>query len=1817
MNQSANTDQKLQALLTAVSKTITTLPKESPEWELLPEFIEQLQKKVSVHEKEQAAHQAKEAEQRAALQEELETLCHETSDLLAFFGFSECKSGWSLDQIPSAHILPALEQTQQLFSTLQQYEKLELAHQEATSVQTKRELRSQMAVQEDQILELVEKLKLALPSLSVVEMAVTDDDIPGEVAHNDALTKASQSTEDVVARQVTIEDDVVSAEAMNLESEASEPVYDRISDDTTIVEEDEWGAETAVVEQVLEPVHAITNVKVTAAEITETVDEIPNSNTNAIGIVVGETAVIDESFKPKEENGPEEIIWSSPITTESDWQHFFWQLVGEGDIPSAYWLNRSLATSENSISMPIADWLLAAVQGAWWLSSTRGLLTQDMADIAYGNTVGDTPNEKFTAISAALLPALIAPSTGLGTWLYTDPRLPETFNKIITTIKEFNFYNRPLRRNDVLTIRGEDNRQQILDNLQQRAKRWLEEAPQRRAHILRRASDVWYSWTRPGGDLRQIIDIVANNATNRIEQLRKYLDEWHAQSIVERINQTDTLNMGAWRLRNPIVGSPRNWLINQAEESLQLVEEWLELVTADDEQAGWYLKQVESLLHQIQTTKDEALQQLLSLEESSSGEIAPATIRLLRWALADVCKFLELDIPSGEFIPTRPFYVFPQGIEPGLYCGLEYRLLWIPEAELNNSGGIFPQNLAQVANLIYQTYGQRTLIDTYNLFLTRQDYRFIPTILQNEPDADEQEYRDSLSASKLAFGQNRLVVEDFVEQAVIEGILDDDARARYESDLMELEQKEEVHNYRALCNRLDSIKSEIEAQRANHLAHQEERWTAIDLRLQQKQIDTSIYTTISNYMEIALAKRDVVVTDERLARLEEILDSGRVPEQDEFQVMPERDIYQEFVSTLDFWEAKFRNINLQQIARNISRGRYDQVLQFDYTLPRPREIEVSDTFTKWYELKNVAGQAQSDKTNLTENIISILKYLSFTFLKRPTRSITWKSSEEGLAYLSIDINGGNLSPVPQFGSQQRGGFDVICLWERPGAELIGSHLHKLKLSFNNVIVLYLGRLAKLHRMRLQHFTREHGLSLAVVDELLLMFLARETDSRLRAFLHCALPLASVNPYAETGPVYPEMFFGRVEERKSLQEPSGYALVHGGRQLGKSALLQQVEREFHSPDNERYVYREDIKFIGDPASRQSDPDLLWEHLKRGLESIQLLPESSASKPETIVNKIKEMMAKHPGRRVLVLFDEADNFLAADLNRNFETVSKLKALMDDTQRRFKVIFAGLHIVQRYEGIPNQPLAHLPNLLVGPLEPQSAIQLIRQPLEALGFRFPDNDITPLLGILAYTNYHPGLIQLFCHKLLNKMYQERPRDIGPFVITREHVEAVYRQPEVREGIRRRFEWTLALDERYKVLTQLMVLDQIEIKDGYSNVYSVDDLSTMARSFWPQAFENSTRDAFKGYLDEMAGLGVLVRNQEGSYRLRSPNLVRLLGSKDDLWSSLSELTSKNIISTLKDDSHRPPLDDSAKHYSPFTYQQARVLNAKRYGVGLVFGSKALNIADVRNAIEDHFVPRDSSGKVQERRTTSEHGDAFSTWLAGQLERNQDQERLVIYRYIGGMPNIMAEQVLAAIQFCLRRQRSQRQWMRILFIFDSVATSQWLQLPVSKRTEIEEQVDALVILRPWDEVGIVQRLTQHDKIGSEQTVKQIMQNLNGWPWLIDQLANKWDKSNDPVPACLELTNELQDVYSNTTRQFLSASGWDVDEKTKQVLQVIAAEDSGVPKDMLVPAILGENLKDADCIAITEYGLRMNLLYQTGTDIFVDPTLRQSIRNNGS
>jgi hypothetical protein len=588
--------------------------------------------------------------------------------------------------------------------------------------------------------------------------------------------------------------------------------------------------------------------------------------------------------------------------------------------------------------------------------------------------------------------------------------------------------------------------------------------------------------------------------------------------------------------------------------------------------------------------------------------------------------------------------------------------------------------------------------------------------------------------------------------------------------------------------------------------------------------------------------------------------------------------------------------------------------------------------------------------------------------------------------------------------------------------------------------------------------------------------------------------------------------------------------------------------------------------------------------------------------------------------LVLLDEADKFLNSDAAQGFTVVKNLKRLMDDTQRRFKVVFAGLHNVQQYQNIPNQPLAHLQPLVVGPLEPRAARELVEVPMTALGFRFADEQSIP--RILAYTNYHPGLIQLFCHELVEALLGRPATSLSDLEIRQGDVEAVYRRAEVQLAIRDRFDWTLALDARYQLLALSLVYDQMAEHDGYSRAYGLAEVLALGRYWWPQGFDRVETDQLQGILDDMCGLGVLVRNSsDHRYRLRSPNLVRLMGSAGDIELALLTLSEKPAaIEGVKGDSHHTLLDDPTLIYSPFTYAQARKLKAKQFGVGLVFGSDALGLRHVKEASRQFVAPdspTDKTGAWEEMRSVAISAETTRQGLQRFWSRHQDCSRLIAYRAMRGSGEQLLEQVTAVIDFCAKHARSQRQWLRVLLAFDPSATWEWVHLAADLRVELEQKADAVVWLHRWDEDGLKQLLEQHGKRATSKGLQRLLSETGGWPIVLHRLATTWSKDqDDPTEGLESLQSNLYGPDGELRQEVLGALGLSEDPIIKQALHDISRCAEPIEPGDLPIIMEGERApSEAECVRLCEYLVGLGILQQSDAGLSVEPLVSRLLSAN--
>ena len=1480
--------------------------------------------------------------------------------------------------------------------------------------------------------------------------------------------------------------------------------------------------------------------------------------------------------------------------SEENWISLGWSLLAEGDWAGAHWLARSLKSA--GCDVPVAPQLLAVLQGSRWLQDDTDPVVFDIQRIISTCVPQNTTAERLIGLAGALRPSLIAPHTGLVDWLPERDENNPALATLARAVRSFAVVGHPLRPEDLQQVEGMASQEKVITDTITCASHFLE-SNQSRMLKIRRATNILYYLVGRDGELRSLLTPVIENQPNQVSQVEQQLNELSGrQHIIEFINHIDR---GQTRRPRPIAGIPREQLVRSIQEAVGLASRWCSLIRrhkkATNLSGQWWSDQVNSLRRRIEDTLPGVNAELSRMQQQDRPEDEVSLSRVLQRAISQVTGFLGLE--DGHDLDD--IEVLTKGERISLQDALHRRLLWMPEISLDNDGRpedddtSETENALNIAKALRQSLVEkRSLHTALTLRIDSQDFRFTDILLDAFEDSEdrqslEEKHDDSLKGSRAALRDRVEKVQGSIEQAMVDGLLAEEDRTSYSADLESTNLLDPLY-FSPLFSRMDCIENRLNHKREERLNDLTEQWKEmrreLRLRIQPEQL-----VAVGKFIQRAFDQRDTRVVEESLARLREVVHGNREWKTEWFSPHKKSDVFTEFLEESQGTESGLQHLrNVRQLAKFVEQGQTWEGFSYD-TLPTKRREEAVRAFKSWHRLIRLREQHFEN----CRRIRILMEYLGF-HLPSGESAVSVKEYGQDWLHCEIAASASDLArPIPQFGSQTNGKYNVVCLWERPGAGAIGARLRDLKLDTGTVIVFFLGPLSDRRRRNIAIQARERELALVVLDEILLVFLARCDDTRLPTFLRCSLPYAALNPYTpfRAGNVPPEMYYGRAKMVRQLQTGDN-CIVFGGRQLGKSALLRQVEREFHQPERDQFAWVEDIKLVGDPNTGEQ-PDQLWIRLRDTFKEHNLIRQSIVARtPSKIYEHIRGAMDRSPQRRVLVLFDEADHFLDADAP-SFRVVNRLRTLMQDTQLRFKVVFAGLHSVQRFNDIPNQPLAHFgQNLLVGPLKPGPALRLVQEPLETLGYRFVDD--TTVFKVLSYTNYHPGLIQYFCYELLRRLQSKRNSSGPPYDVRTQDVEAVYRLRQTREIIRERLDWTLALDPRYQCIAWAMIYEQKETRDSYIRTFGVTKILELANDSWPQGFTNVDIERLRGLLEEMVGLGILVSNFENQYLLRSPNLVRLMGTEENIEFRLLELSEKSPPTQSEPGSQHKLIGDDL--YSPFTLvQEDRLKKLQKPGMSrvcLVFGSESLGLNALARTFEDiNCVP------IPEEKLVQDSNKPLCDWLNYYSKTGQKgSDQLFFYGRLAGAGSQMAHRVwelLDMFNYFSKRRRP----MNVVFVLNPVSSWSWFRLIPTRRTDLEDRAGRLIALRRWDELGIKQRLEQARMMDSSDVCQEVLESTGGWPFLLNDLFSRCGGTDDPRPFAANLSEEITRSESELGSALLRQTGLNHTKKPFRILRAIVefgpVRDAEL--DTLADLVEDGSLSPADCKPAVEFLYRMGCL----------------------
>ncbi|WP_407565993.1 hypothetical protein [Streptomyces sp. 184] len=1370
----------------------------------------------------------------------------------------------------------------------------------------------------------------------------------------------------------------------------------------------------------------------------------------------------------------------------------------------------------------------------------------------------DPEGTDLLLVPALLRVALITGDHMAGAQLKTlAPRLPHMLGEVTTQVADRTLSGALMLASPLAVIADASGTEGRLRNIHKQCRTFIDSPPRLR---FARATEIGKRWLRPDdGLLGSMLTRVINDDRDMLPSVREEAERLaklpEINSEIDRIDRKYRSSS-----RKALQGAGRQDLVRMVEDTVALAKEWC--IAVEDARKGGrsdtnrVAKEVSSLRRSLLARKEPVLADLERLTRRPEVTAAAAAHAAYD-SLSELFSLLEGKAEQGRNVNRE---------DPDV--ALDAELLKVCDAVADHPS--VEQLLTAVWRPWDEALRERLDHDAFHAASTivklaeRGDLpasdgvSFGPQKL-TDIDVLKARRRQELDASRKA-----LLAE--LRQAQADGAVTDDQ----DLSMQELLEGARTGLEGTTQSDLSEVRATLRSVRTSLPAYREEAAGRIRARL--------------DALDVAQAERDQVLRH---------LDTGKLPTAADLvyfmeigEPMPEIDTGETHLGKFfpEVPEKLPRGIDGELIRLVRSGGSHPAVPVLDYRHLSGDEAELAATaLDNWRE---VGALEPKDRPNIPNaKLLPALRLLGYD-AKGPRRLEELSHQRREHRFLeATDVQIYGRATVPDFGSkirEQGGRLRLLLVWGRPPAEVVMS-LASRDPSGSGLLVLYFGTLSTKDRVELA-VGSDGQRPLLVVDDAALAYLAARGSRQVSSATQTLLPFSGINPYIleKRGRIGGEMFYGRDAERKSILDPQGTQVIFGGRGLGKSALLSDAGDRFTEqyPGFRQTVYV-NLDQVNIGKGSALGPETLWSILERELAAVDVLPRAKGRKPlpgdrwEYVRRELRRWLDQDSMRRLLILLDECDLFFEADAPR-FEQTKKLKGLGSETKDRVKVVFAGLHSVQRFSKLAsNGPFGHLAQTptVIGPLAPQFAADLLVHPLRALGFEFADVDVTN--RILNYCSYQPFLLQMFGHRLVEVMQRKRQRRPGegpPYTIEEVDVEAVESDTDLRAGISAAFKDTLSLDHRYDVIANVLAYHARHY--GLEGRLSDAALREDCETYWPEGFENLDTEGFRAYLSEMVGLGVLAPNHDGQgWHLRGPNALRMIGTSHEVEARLERAHRDYKLGNRIVLEGRPELPD--KRPAPLTITQLDDLLGDRANrTRVVLGTKATGVTEVGNTL------RTVTGRISGWELPAVgRPSVFKQELTG---GRPGERRVVISDFTQYAENVRKETWREAVDVAQTALPVTPGVTRSVVI---VTDTRQLDLWRSLLLETEESSALPVVLRRYDHRSLQDWAQRTELFYTNGRLDRLYELTGGWPYLVER-AYKLHRELDGAEEALQKMAELTTDRS-AAREFVQATGISANSKLLTGYWAVAEEfgDGAADADDIIMVIaleLGDE-EDADWV----------------------------------
>ncbi|MFI5523489.1 hypothetical protein [Streptomyces platensis] len=1323
----------------------------------------------------------------------------------------------------------------------------------------------------------------------------------------------------------------------------------------------------------------------------------------------------------------------------------------------------------------------------------------------------DAEGNELVLLPALLRAALVTGDHLAGAQLKVMvPRLPDALGEVAAAVADRALSGALMIASPLVVIADASETEARLRELREQCRTAL--APQRLRFA--RATEIAKRWLAPDdGLLGSMLTAVLNNDRDALPAVREKAERLskpsEINSEIDRMDREYRPSSG-----KPLQGSGRRDLVHIVERAVGLAKEWC--LAADRAGRGGRsegnraAKEISALRQSMLARRDAVLTEL-ERPAGRSGTAATAVAWAARSAMEEL--FALLSGGTGTVPPGS-------GADPELVLDAELLKVCDTAAEQPSLDGL----LTAADRGWEEALRERLARDAFTAARTMVELAVRGALPASEGEAfgpqrlAEIEELETTRRTALQTEHDELVTE--LHRAQADGAVTDDQDLR----LQELLADARTHLDDTGHHDLIDVRWALETVRADLPMHRQEAADRIRARLDALDVPADERAQVLRHLDTGgLATAADLVYFLEIGEPVPEIEAGESHLTEFFPVVP---------------DGLPKGIDHELVAMVRSGGKHPTVPVLDYgNLSSDEAALAADALNDWRELGATEAKDRP-KAPAGRKLLPALKLLGYDAASaRSLEELSPHRREYRFFEASgVEVNG--RAKVPAFGSQiteQGGNLRVLMLWGRPPAEVVMS-LASRDTSETSLLVVYFGTLGREARAELAAGS-DRLQPLLVVDDAALAYLAARGNRQASTATQILLPFSGVNPYIreKRGRIGGEMFYGRDAERKSILDPRGTQVIFGGRGLGKSALLSDAGERFmdQRPGFHQSVYLNlDQENIGKGSSL--GPEALWSVLDRELTAAQVLGrpqgrKSQKDRSERVREGTRSWLDGDSRRRLLILLDECDQFFEADAPR-FDQTKKLKGLGSDTKDRAKVVFAGLHSVQRFSKLAsNGPFGHLAQTpkVIGPLAPQFAADLLVEPMRALGFEFDDVDLVN--RVLGYCSYQPFLLQMFGHRLVEVMHRKRTRrgaEGPPYTVRVTDIEAVESDAALRTGISAAFKDTLSLDHRYDVIANVLAYQARN--HGLEVRLSDAELREECETYWREGFRQLDTEGFRAYLSEMVGLGVLAPNHEGQgWHLRGPNALRMIGTSHEVETRLVRADQDCKLEESIVLEGRPELPDGRP--APLTITQLDDLLGERANqTRVVLGTPATGVGDVGDTL------RAVAGRIAGWQLPPiGKPSVFKQELTG---GNPRERRVLISdfaRYPAAKPETCREAVDLADALLPSTPGVTR---AVVLVTDTGQLDLWRVLLTGE----EHTTAAPVVLRRHDRRSLRGWAQRIEVFNTDERLDRLYTLTGGWPLLVDRAHQLYGELGDPEEVLRRLAGMRTD--RSAARAFVEATG---------------------------------------------------------------------------